>query len=188
MILEIGSGPSPRFKGSYRLDKIRWFGVPRLIQHDLEQTPLPFQDQTFTTIYASHVLEHVVKLPELLNELHRIISPIGVLEVFVPFRDQELICPYVGHVRFFTERTFEGLETDPYVLHWKIVFMKTERYAGILTQTAYRKGRHIKLPMLRSMIAVLLSVFRQPHFWQKWIIHVKLVPLYDAILIPGRGT
>lgn len=48
--------------------------------------PLPFSDNTFTVIYASHVLEHIpwYKTEEVLHEWVRILKFEGILEVWVP--------------------------------------------------------------------------------------------------------
>lgn len=48
--------------------------------------PLPFENNTFNLIYASHVLEHIpwYKTEEVLKEWVRILKPGGQLEVWVP--------------------------------------------------------------------------------------------------------
>ena len=48
--------------------------------------PLPFEDNTFDLVYASHVLEHIpwYKVEEVVKEWVRILKPGGVLEVWVP--------------------------------------------------------------------------------------------------------
>lgn len=58
---------------------------PRVIQHDL-QTRLPFEDNSFSAAYHSHVLEHIPKkqASAFLSECHRVLAPGGVLRVVVP--------------------------------------------------------------------------------------------------------
>ena len=53
---------------------------------------LPFKDQTFKIIYASHVLEHIpwYQLEKVLKEWLRILKPGGCLELWVP--DAVKIC------------------------------------------------------------------------------------------------
>ncbi len=53
--------------------------------HDLTKK-LPFEDNSFDIIYASHVLEHVPwhLQKEIFNELHRILKTGGTLEIWVP--------------------------------------------------------------------------------------------------------
>lgn len=47
---------------------------------------LPFKDKTFDLIYASHVLEHLpwYKIENTLTEIHRILKPGGIIEIWVP--------------------------------------------------------------------------------------------------------
>lgn len=53
--------------------------------HDLRK-PLPFKDDTFLGIYASHVLEHLylVEAQQLLSECRRIVKPGGIIRIVVP--------------------------------------------------------------------------------------------------------
>jgi predicted SAM-dependent methyltransferase len=50
------------------------------------ESPLPFDDGSFGEVYTSHTLEHVpwFQTPAALAELHRILAPGGLLEVWVP--------------------------------------------------------------------------------------------------------
>jgi len=80
--LEIGSG-NTRLPGFETLDIIGRRNVDYV--YDAAK-PLPFKDNTFDLIYASHVLEHIpwYKVKEVLKEWVRILKPGGVLEVWVP--------------------------------------------------------------------------------------------------------
>jgi SAM-dependent methyltransferase len=55
------------------------------VVHDLRK-PLPFQENTFSAIYASHVLEHLyrVEADALLAECKRVLKPGGVVRLVVP--------------------------------------------------------------------------------------------------------
>lgn len=48
--------------------------------------PLPFPDNTFDEVYASHVLEHIpwTRTVNALKEAHRVLKPGGLLEIWVP--------------------------------------------------------------------------------------------------------
>jgi predicted SAM-dependent methyltransferase len=53
---------------------------------------LPFQDETFDEIYASHVIEHIpwYRTEQMLREWFRILKPGGHMEIWTP--DLEVIC------------------------------------------------------------------------------------------------
>jgi SAM-dependent methyltransferase len=55
------------------------------IVHDLRR-PLPFQENTFSAIYASHVLEHLyrVEADGLLADCWRVLAPGGIIRLVVP--------------------------------------------------------------------------------------------------------
>ncbi len=57
----------------------------RPLVHDLTR-PLPFQKETFSAIYASHVLEHLYRADaqSLLLECRRILKPGGTIRLVVP--------------------------------------------------------------------------------------------------------
>lgn len=76
-ILEIGPGDNPLPTATDTLDwpAFKW-----------GETPIPFPDETFDRVYASHVLEHVAwfNVEAALREARRVLKPGGALEVWVP--------------------------------------------------------------------------------------------------------
>ncbi len=80
--LEIGSGNN-RLPGFETLDI---FGGRYVDYVYNAARPLPFRDNTFDLIYASHVLEHIpwYMTEQVLREWFRILKPTGQLEVWVP--------------------------------------------------------------------------------------------------------
>ena len=56
---------------------------PDLI-HDLNISPLPFENNSFKEIICHHVCEHLQDLSSLMGELHRICKPGGVISIEVP--------------------------------------------------------------------------------------------------------
>jgi predicted SAM-dependent methyltransferase len=67
-----------------------------------------FADQTFTALYASHVLEHLdyqSSLPRALAEWHRVLTPGGTLHVSVP--DLDILCQlFLDRDRLTSEERF----------------------------------------------------------------------------------
>ncbi|RMG93763.1 MAG: methyltransferase domain-containing protein [Chloroflexi bacterium] len=71
------------------------------------EDPLPFADNTFTDVRAWDVLEHIHNLFGLMNELWRVITHDGVLDIVVPRAPHPDAFGDPGHVRFFTPVTFD---------------------------------------------------------------------------------
>ena len=55
---------------------------------------LPFADESFDSIFSSEVFEHVFNLPQILDELHRVLKPGGNMLLTVPFVWDEHEIPY----------------------------------------------------------------------------------------------
>ena len=77
------------------------------LQVDLEVAHLPFPKGSVTHILASHVFEHLNNFPKLMNELHRVMSHKGKLDMRVPCYPAAECFHDPSHVRVFTNRTME---------------------------------------------------------------------------------
>ncbi|MFQ6014602.1 MAG: methyltransferase domain-containing protein [Anaerolineae bacterium] len=107
--LDIGCGPEIA-EGYEGMDRVAFEGVQHV--HDIEDVPWPFDNESFDVVRASHVLEHMRDLINVMNEIQRVLKPGGVLKIIVPlamdaqgnwhgeaFQDPT-------HVRFFVPDTF----------------------------------------------------------------------------------
>ena len=119
-ILEIGSGNKKVFPNSICLDKEKTPIVD--VVWNLEETPLPFQDNTFDLIYASHVLEHIKGFDKLMTDLHRILKPNGIIRIKVPY-GQSYIAKHPYHVNLFSLNSF----SDGWNLEYQKLFKVKER-------------------------------------------------------------
>jgi len=72
---------------------------------NLEQMPLPFEDHTFDTILASHVLEHVRGIFPLMRDLWRVLKPGGYLIAVTPHGSGDDAWDNPHHVRGFSDVT-----------------------------------------------------------------------------------
>jgi SAM-dependent methyltransferase len=103
ILLNIGSGPN-LMEGVINLDINPNFN-PQVI-HDLEVTPLPFENESVHGVFAIHILEHIRNLPELIADIHRILLPGGVLEIQVPYYLSEDAWGDPTHIRAFSPLSF----------------------------------------------------------------------------------
>jgi predicted SAM-dependent methyltransferase len=79
---------------------------------------LPFADNSFELVYASHVLEHIPWYHTVwaLSEARRILLPEGALEVHVP--DLSVLIQAVQEQQCFDDHFERALNQDRYWMHW----------------------------------------------------------------------
>lgn len=88
------------------------------VQVDLNDLPLPFEDNTFDYIFSAHTIEHVredMALP-LIVELWRVLKPNGVLELRMPHFSHYSALSGFAHKRAFLLMLFSYLWT---MSHWR---------------------------------------------------------------------
>lgn len=101
-ILNIGCGMK-KMETAINLDK-SGFVKPDIIW-DLEKTPLPFENNDFNMVFASHTLEHINNFFSLMEELYRILKPEGILDIKVPHYTSPT-AHYPDHKRCFCWDSF----------------------------------------------------------------------------------
>jgi len=102
MKLNLGCGRDIR-KGWINLDIKKRQGVD--VVHDLNELPLPFDDNSFDFILCNDILEHIEYIP-LMDELHRILKKGGFLKIRVPHFTSSLNYGDPTHLNQFSSRTF----------------------------------------------------------------------------------
>lgn len=111
MKLNLGCGRNP-MEGFVNLDRAALPGVD--VVHDLEQFPLPFDDDTFDEIIGVDLIEHITDALGLMQELYRIAKP-GARCVFaLPYgssddawEDPTHVRPYfLGSWMYFAQPTY----------------------------------------------------------------------------------
>lgn len=91
----------------YNLDMHPGEGVD--VVWNVEHLPLPFPDNNFDFIKASHILEHIHNWQELMKDLHRILTPRGILEIKVPMAGCRAAYADPTHINYFVPESW---------LHW----------------------------------------------------------------------
>lgn len=104
-VLDIGCGRTKQQPFAVGVDCHSFEGVD--VVTDLENAGLPSRDREIDQVYAVHFLEHVRNLLGLMNEIHRVLRPDGVLHVMVPNASFVNALADPTHVRFFHLQTFK---------------------------------------------------------------------------------
>lgn len=108
--LNIGCG------GKYKEGWINLDNNPKCnpdILHDLNKFPYPFLDNHFDEILASHILEHVDNILDVLDELYRISKPNAKIIIRVPHWSDHSSYSDFTHVRSFSSESFDYFERAP---------------------------------------------------------------------------
>jgi SAM-dependent methyltransferase len=86
-ILELGCGRN-KHPNAIGIDRIHLPGVD--VVHDLNRFPYPFPDNTFSMVYATHVIEHLDSVIAVMEELHRITIPRARTIVITPHHSDSI--------------------------------------------------------------------------------------------------
>jgi SAM-dependent methyltransferase len=103
-VVDIGCGNHKQHAWAIGVDRHPYPAVNVITQIE---RGLPFADETADQVFAVHILEHVRDLLGVMNEIHRILKPGGVLHVMVPHWQDVNAVADPTHVRFFHPRTFK---------------------------------------------------------------------------------
>lgn len=125
------------------------------ITHDLNITPLPFDDNSFREITCHHVLEHLNDLSVLMDELHRICMPAGIIYIEVPHHTSW--CANVPeHKLRFNYFAFDG-----YIKNGMTKWMTGKKFKLIKREITFHKSfRRLFLHKLFNKFA-----FSYERFW-----------------------
>jgi SAM-dependent methyltransferase len=150
--LNLGCG-SFKIEGAFGLDRVQR-GVTNVIA-DLGAGTLPFRDESFSTIYAYHVLEHLEIVP-MMTELHRILVPGGRIFIRVPHATSFCFWDDPTHVRPFTSRTFDYWESGYHQEYgFKINFKIKNRKLSFLGNSDINSFK--TLPWITNRICAILN-------------------------------
>ena len=102
--LDLGCGLN-KLESSFGVDSSKYCS-PDLV-HDVDNLPLPLEDNTFDLVYADQFLEHLDNIPFVLSEVHRVLKNGGLLIARVPYFRSSYACIDPTHKRFFTIGTMD---------------------------------------------------------------------------------
>jgi len=130
---------------------------------DIERT-LPFGDNFFDLIHASHVIEHIPrdKFYEVMEELHRICKPGAIIDVFVPHFTSTVASKVPYHYTYWGIDSFKTFEETSNA--------NRERYCNarfkVLKQELHFVFNHYENFPLVSILRILNPLFNLGYFWQ----------------------
>ena len=106
--LNLGCGRDIR-PGFVNLDSADLPGVD--VVHDLNELPLPFEDESFVEVVCQDVLEHLDYAP-LLGEIHRVLKPGGRVWIRSPHFTSRAVYLDPTHRTAFSIDTFQFFVAD----------------------------------------------------------------------------
>ena len=77
------------------------------VVHDLNTFPYPFPNNHFEEVYADNVLEHLQDTIRIMQELHRIMKPSGIIFIKVPHFTSHDAWAHPQHTRPFAVDSFD---------------------------------------------------------------------------------
>jgi len=114
---------------------------------DLNQFPWPLRDNSFARIICDHSLEHLDDLVRVIEEIHRVAEPLGLVEIKVPhFSSPNAFA--LTHKHFFTTQAFDyflprvAVKNRNYDIHSKAQFSLLERKIIFAKRTGIKKIVH----------------------------------------------
>lgn len=130
-ILDLGCGPHAKKDGSIGLDKRP---APHVdVVHDLNKFPYPFPENEFEWIEMSHIIEHVDRPLNLMNEVHRIAKNGATVRIITPHYTSQLSYGDFEHFHHFGYITFLTLQNTALfrIKKHKLYFTDIYKVVGI---------------------------------------------------------
>lgn len=133
-VLNLGAG-SKIINGAIPLDLPEW---------DADTMPIPFDDESITTIHCYHFLEHITDPIKVLRECQRVLLPSGVINIVVPYYNSSIAAMDLDHKHSFNEDTWKTLFDNKYYaknhegwrfrVHFNLIAGVVERNLSLFTQ------------------------------------------------------
>lgn len=147
-VLDIGCGRN-KYKGKegdtvIGMDKIEYPGVD--IIHDMDDLPLPFEDNDFDMVYMHHVLECSKRPKEVIEDIHRILKPDGIFKLIVPHFSNPKTYHFV-HATHWGYTSLDGFQNPGLDFETKARFKIIKREFELITPFQIFKPLVERLPM-----------------------------------------
>jgi len=80
--------------------------------HDLNAFPYPLESAAFDEVYLDNALEHLEDVIRVMEEVHRLLKPGGLVKVIVPYFRSHWASIDPTHRHFFTVNSFAYFDPD----------------------------------------------------------------------------
>lgn len=165
-VLDLGCGKRKR-PGSTGIDMNARSSAD--IFHDLNVFPYPLADSSFDEIYLDNVLEHLDNVIAVMEEVHRIVVPDGMVHVIVPYFRSRWAFMDPTHRHFFTVDSFSYFDPSHIIC---------QRYDYTLARFAIEKiVFNEKIACGKAAKAFKLLANRWPQRYERFLGHI--FPLDD---------
>jgi SAM-dependent methyltransferase len=142
--------------------------------HDLDVVPYPFADDTFDLVIAHHVLEHLERPLEVLQELHRICRSGARVDIVTPHFSSPTSWADPTHRHHFSSRSFDYLVAGTQYDFYSSARFRVARRRLVLGMLSTRSERVV--PLLKLVgIEALVNRFIDP-FERWWAFAAPLGP------------
>lgn len=185
-ILDLGCGRGEFLRGFIRCG-LNGYGVDQsfiaksvcpeaeILQSDLENEPLPYDDNSFDVIFSKSVLEHFYYPEKLVTEIYRVVKPGGLVITMVPdwesvyktfYEDYTHRTPFTANslkdiflINGFDDVKVEKFRQLPFL--WSLPWLRP--FAAFVSLTAPRVLRpRSKLVKFSQEIMLLCSCVKRP--------------------------
>lgn len=141
-VLEIGCGPKKLWPHSIAVD-VNAESVADVL-HDLNCFPYPFDNDLFDIVIAEHVIEHLDDVIKVVEELHRITKPGGLVYIEVPHFSSRDFFTDPTHKHAFSITSFDYFIPTPgglFTFHYSKIarFRKRSAYLSGNTSSFWRR-------------------------------------------------
>lgn len=156
VIINLGCG-NKKQQGEIGVDII---ATPEVdIVTDLNQYPLPFEDNSVDIVRSSHVFEHIDDLIALMEDIHRMLKPGGLLEFTVP---------HVSNIDFFRDPTHKHSFTFG-TMDYFVRDMKPIAYTEIEFEYLHRElrfGSGLRAAIGRLLTKLSIRRYEKYYCWK----------------------
>jgi predicted SAM-dependent methyltransferase len=167
MKLDLGCGATVR-PGFIGVDG--FVDGPNIHKVNLENEPLPFEDNSVDEIFSSHCFEHILHPFNILNEMLRVCSPGAKIEIWTPYghSNDAFLC---GHELFYTE-----LHWRHYVTDFPDVWTpnRTKHYNHYATQFHLLGG--VRQSMEQQGIPMRFAIRHMVNVAWEWCVRLEVLP------------